>query len=122
MKNPFVTFIQRYVLERADARLLNIYAAAKEGRGASRQLQREAESMQAQTLAEWKMAISSATDPENPDRTALDRLYKNLRLDNHLESVIDSRILYCQRCPFKIVDEAGNEVEDVSLLLERTWF
>jgi hypothetical protein len=49
-------------------------------------------------------------------------LIKNLMLDNHLASVIDSRILYCQRSPFKIVNEKGEENLELTWLFERTWF
>lgn len=82
----------------------------------------ESVTMQAKNLAEWKLAIQLATDPENPDRSSLRTLYENLMLDNHLASVIDSRILFCQRSTFKIVNENGDENEELTKLLERTWF
>ncbi|WP_417366869.1 hypothetical protein [Flavobacterium beibuense] len=126
MKNPFVTLyekFQRNAVMKADLGLLNVAAVLKGGGSKpSGQLIYEVETLQAQTLQEWKMAIASATDPEEPDFIALDKLYKGLLLDNHLASIIDSRILYCQRSPFKIVNENGEEAEDVSWLLERTWF
>ena len=125
MKNPLMTAyraIEKRVLLNADVRLLNVMAVAKGANAPSSQLAYEAESMQRQTLKEWTQAYILATDPENPDKTALDRLYKNLMLDNHLASIIDSRILFCQRSPFKIVNEAGDENTDVSWLFERTWF
>lgn len=125
MKNPLIQAyraIEKRVLLNADARLLNVMAVAKGANAPSSQLNYEAETMQKQTLKEWTQAIMSATDPENPDKTPLDRLYKNLMLDNHLASIIDSRILFCQRSPFKIVNEKGDENKDVSWLFERTWF
>lgn len=67
-------------------------------------------------------AVSMATDRDNPQFSALSDLYKNMLLDNHLSSLIDSRILFCQRSPFKIVDEKGNENEDLTYLFERNWF
>ncbi len=114
--------LERFVLNKADVRLLNVMAVAKGEQGKSQMLNYEAESLQAQKLKEWKAAVMLATDPENPDRSALDAFYKNLMLDNHLASVIDSRILYCQRSPFKIVNEKGEENEDISWLFERTWW
>lgn len=125
MKNPFVQAyraIEKKVILNADPRLLNVVAVAKGANAPSSQLAYEAESMQRQTLKEWTQAYILATDPENPDKTALDRLYKNLMLDNHLASIIDSRILFCQRSPFKIVNENGDENTDISWLFERTWF
>jgi hypothetical protein len=125
MKNPLMQAyraIEKRVLLNADARLLNVIAVAKGANAPSSQLNYEAETMQKQTLKEWTQAIMASTDPENPDKTPLDRLYKNLMLDNHLASIIDSRILFCQRSPFKIVNEKGDENTDVSWLFERTWF
>lgn len=125
MKNPLVQaykYVEKRVLLNADLRLLNVVSVAKGGNAPSGQLNYEAETMQRQTLKEWTVAIMAATDPENPDKTGLQALYKNLMLDNHLASIIDSRILFCQRSPFKIVNEKGEENTDLSWLLERTWF
>lgn len=126
MKNPFVTLynaVEGKILMNADIRTLKVVAALKgDTSKPSNNLEREAETMQAQTLNEWKMAISQATDPEEPEKSMLAKLYTNLLLDNHLASVIDSRILFCQRSPFKIVNESGEENEDLSWLFERTWF
>ena len=126
MKNPFIKLynaVEGHVLKNADLRTLKVVSASKgDTSKASNNLEREAQSMQAQTLNEWKMAISQATDPEEPDKSMLAKLYANLRLDNHLSSVIDSRILFCQRSPFKIVNEAGDENKYLSWLFERTWF
>lgn len=125
MKNPFAQaykYVEKRVLLNADLRLLNVVAVAKGGNAPSGQLNYEAETMQRQTLKEWTAAIMGATDPENPDKTGLQALYKNLMLDNHLTSIIDSRILFCQRSPFKIVNEKGEENTDLSRLFERTWF
>lgn len=125
MKNPLMQAyraIEKRVLLNADLRLLNVVAVAKGGNAPSGQLNYEAETMQRQTLKEWIVAVMAATDPENPDKTPLDRLYKNFMLDDHLASIIDSRILFCQRSPFKIVNEKGDENTDLSWLFERTWF
>lgn len=82
----------------------------------------EAQTMQAKSLEEWKTAIMLATDPENPDRNELQKLFDNLLLDNHLSSTIDSRILFCQRSQFKLVNDTGEENTEFSWLFERTWF
>ena len=125
MKNPFKQIYQRaekYFLLNADLQALRVVSVAKGDKAPSRMLNYEAETMQAQSLNEWKLAIMMATDPEQPDFSMLEKLFKNLMLDNHLASVIDSRILFCQRSPFKIVNEQGEENKDITWLLERTWF
>lgn len=113
--------LESYFLENADVQKLNVHAV-KKSHAKSESLVLETNTLQKQTLEEWKLALMLAADIENPNRSVLQRLYENLLLDNHLGSVIDSRLLYSQRAPFKIVDNQGNEVEELSELLERTWF
>lgn len=125
MENPFKKIyskIEDGFLRNADQRKLRVFAETKASKNYSSQLEFESVTMQAKNLGEWKTAIQLATDPENPDRSNLRTLYENLRLDNHLASVIDSRILFCQRSTFKIVNESGEENEELSKLFERTWF
>lgn len=110
-----------YFLRNAQLQSLKVHAVSKGDKAPSRQLNYEAETIQSQSLKEFKTAILMATDPEHPDKSMLWTLYKNLLLDNHLSSVIDSRILFCQRSPFKIVNESGDENIDVKWLLERQW-
>jgi hypothetical protein len=126
MENPFkavYTVLENRILRNADPRKLKVVAEANSSsKNYSGQLDYESVTMQSKNLAEWKSAIQLATDPENPDRSGLRTLYENLLLDNHLASVIDSRILFCQRSTFKIVNESGEENEELSKLFERTWF
>jgi Protein of unknown function (DUF935) len=125
MENPFKKIYSKFennVLRNADPRKLRVFAESKASKNYSDQLEMESVTMQSKNLAEWKTAIQLATDPENPDRSSLRTLYENLLLDNHLASVIDSRILFCQRSTFKIVNESGEENEELSKLFERTWF
>lgn len=122
--NPFVKIyesLENSFLKNASLSKIRIAMVSKDN-ATSKNLEREAVSLQAQTLNEWKMAVALATDPDTPDRSMLQKLYDNLLLDNHLASVIDSRILYCQRSPFKIINENGDENLDITWLFERTWF
>jgi len=88
----------------------------------STQLVPQAVNIIAKSLKDYKNAVALALDNDNPDRSFLADLYNNLLLDNHLTSVIDTRILFTQRTPFKIVDDKGNENEELTWLLERSWF
>lgn len=124
MRNPFIQIynsVENAVINNASIGKLRIAMATKDN-AVSKNLERQAVTMQAQTLAQWKTAVQMATDPDEPDRSFLQTLYENLLLDNHLASVIDSRILFCQRSPFKIVNEKGEENLELSWLFERTWF
>jgi len=49
------------------------------------------------------------------------RFNKSLLLDNHLASVIDTRILRVQRSSYKLVNDKGVENEDLKTILERPW-
>lgn len=115
--------VEDYFINRADEAALRVAAVSKGGGIAtSAQINYEAENMMSKSLKDWQTAIMLATDKEEPNFSGLSSLYTNLLLDNHLSSVIDTRILFCQRSPFKIVDEKGNENEELSYLFERTWF
>lgn len=73
-------------------------------------------------IKDWILAVRVATDPDNPRRGDLMRFYQSLRLDLHLSSVIDTRILRVQRSSFKLVNDKGEENEELKMLLERPWF
>jgi hypothetical protein len=94
----------------------------KRGGGSKADWTRQANTLKAKEIKDWKNAVMAATDPENPRRGELMRFYQNLLLDNHLASVIDTRILRVQRSSFKLVDDKGNENEELKQLLERPWF
>lgn len=85
-------------------------------------LKREANSIAKKNLRDWKLAVASATDPENPEFLLLDKLYKNLMLDGHLMSAIDSRILRIQHSSFLFKDKSGKVVEEAAKLLKASWF
>lgn len=86
------------------------------------QWNRQSKNYERKDIEDWKMAVMSATDPENPRRGLLMRFYESLMLDLHLASVIDTRILRVQRSSFKIVDANGKENEELKELLERPWY
>ncbi len=116
--------VENFFLKRADERLLRITAAIKNARSGalSSSLTHNAETMQVKSLEDWKLAVLMATNQYSPNRLFLHRLYQNLKLDNHLVSVIESRILHSQRSNFKIVNDKKEENEDLSWLFQRTWF
>jgi hypothetical protein len=115
-------------LERAfikNAKDSDILVEAAQRRGTdsvSNQLDYSSKDIQEQTIKKYKNAISEATDRDSPSRSALSELYDNLKLDNHLGSVIDTRILFCQRSAFKFVNDSDKENKELSWLFERPWF
>lgn len=115
---------ESFFLERANPQILRAVAELKNARSGalSHTITHTAETISAKSLDDWKMAVLMATDQENPNKLFLYQLYENLKLDNHLVSVIESRILHSQRSNFKIVNDNGDENEELSKLFQRTWF
>lgn len=112
-----------FFVKRAPETLLRVMAEAKKSNTpTSMQIEYQAESMAAKNLEDWKMAVLMASNPEAPNFLFWHQLIQNLMLDNHLASVIDSRILHSQRANFKITDEKGNEKEDLTWMFQRSWF
>lgn len=122
---PFIyNPLAKYVFKNSDERLLRVVAATKSGSSnrLSDKTIKEAITMQAQTLEQWKMALLLASDPEEPSRAELDKLYKNLKLDNHLVSQFENRTEPVQGADFKLTDANGNENEDAKTLFESQWY
>lgn len=115
---------ESFFLERANPQILRTVAELKNARGGalSHTITHTADTISAKSLDDWKMAVLMANDQENPNKLFLYQLYENLKLDNHLVSVIESRILHSQRSNFKIVNDKGDENEELSKLFGRTWF
>lgn len=121
--NDIKNKIKREVISRTDDKTIIVEAALRRGTDSpSKMLEYEAVDMKAKTLKDWKDAISQATDPDEPNRSALADLYFNLMLDDDLASVIETRIGFVQSNAFKFIDEKGAENTDISKLFERPWF
>lgn len=91
-------------------------------RGEKAKWERDSTKYERKEIKDWTNAVMVATDPDNPRRGELMRFYQSLRLDLHLASVIDTRILRVQRSSFKLVNEKGEENEELKALLERPWY
>lgn len=117
--------LENKFLSNADERRIMVEAFSRGGvkkdSALYQKLTLEAKNLQSQTLKKWKQAVSGASDPDYPSWQALSELYQNLLLDNHLASVIDTRILFVQRSAFKLVDDKDKENPELSWLLERPW-
>lgn len=112
--------LESYILSKAKSN--NIFAEYYNRTRKVADFKREATFYKEKTIKDWKLAVMAATDPDNPRRGELMRFYQSLMLDNHLASVIDTRILKVQRSSRKIVDDKGVENEALTELLDRPWF
>lgn len=75
-----------------------------------------------QTIKTWKSAIEAAKDPEEPNRSELMEVYDSIMGDDHLESIIETRILKVVHSKFKLVDNAGDENKELTKLFSKKWF
>lgn len=82
----------------------------------------QAKMMKAENLNTWKTAVMLATNPENPNKLNLQLLYENMELDNHLGSVMETRISKTQQTPFKLVNKSGERNEEAEKLFKTLWF
>ena len=82
-----------------------------------------ATTLRVEDLNSWKLAVMLATDPENPDKQNLKALYDNMKTDNHLGSVIETRIAKTQQSPFKLVHKTKKDRnEEAEDLFKTLWF
>lgn len=110
---------ERVILSRV--RSSNIFAEYYNRTSGRAEYERQSTTYKKQEIETWTKAVIMATDPEEPRRGELSRFYKGLKLDTHLSSVMDTRFLKVQRSSYKIVNEKGEENEELKELLERPW-
>jgi phage gp29-like protein len=75
-----------------------------------------------QDIGTWRAAMLQAESLHYPNRQELYRLYKDVMLDAHLTGLIATRKYQILQSEYKVVDKAGNEVEDKTELLKHKWF
>jgi SPP1 gp7 family putative phage head morphogenesis protein len=97
-------------------------AAGKSMNVASGQIKGNALLFTPKTISDWNSALVAATDPDNPNLVFLAELYDNLLLDAHTRSIIETRVMRVTRAKFKLVNDAGEENEELTELLQRPWF
>lgn len=82
-----------------------------------RQLVRSADDME-----KWSVALRIAESVESPDRTELQRIYKNMEIDGHITGIINAIKHKIKRKGFMLVDSNGDENEEETAKLEAEWF
>lgn len=75
-----------------------------------------------QDIGTWRSAIANAENILYPQRQNLYRLYKDIVLDAHLTSCIQTRKNAILGQEFYVCDEKGNENEEKTKLLKNKWF
>lgn len=71
----------------------------------------------------WRRAHQQAIDVENPRRRALYTIYDDILIDGHLTGAIEhNRKNDTLQRAFKVVDNKGNKIQDLTDYLESGWF
>ena len=87
----------------------------------SRIMEREL-SRSSQNVAKWRQATITAESKLNPQRVPLLEIYKDVILDAHLSSLIQTIKLKVTSGEFYLCNEDGSENEEMSDLLNASWF
>ena len=73
-------------------------------------------------VSHWRFGQEEALDIYRPRRITMQEVYFDALLDSHLQTVLQSRLLNVLNTPFKVVDENGEEDEQLTRLLKKRWF
>lgn len=121
-------WFQQQLMHRMNWRtVMNEYYLRAEARdgvpsAVAQRYKRQAVMYREKTIDDWRIAVTAATDPDDPRRGLLYRFYQSLYLDEHLQTTIDNRVLPVQQSEFRLVDKSGKENEEATELLRRPWF
>ncbi|KKN24447.1 hypothetical protein LCGC14_0894720 [marine sediment metagenome] len=73
-------------------------------------------------IGKWRSALLVAESANNPDRTALIKIYKDVDLDGHITGIIGSIKNKIKAKPFMIINSKGELDEDKTKLFEKEWY
>lgn len=83
---------------------------------------RQAVQLNRKEIEDYIRAVMMATDPNDPRLGDWMRFRENMKIDSHLMSCVENRILPVKCAPFKLVDNDDNEApKEVKKLLEKPW-
>lgn len=74
------------------------------------------------SVGDWRKALNVAESVHNPATNELIRVYNEVVLDSHLQSVIQQRISKVLAKNYMIVDSSGEIDETTTELFKKTWF
>lgn len=116
LREIFNWFQQKAIRRMSLKNVLNEYYFRMDSSGtqssSSAAYKRQAVVYREKTIDDWIMAVTSATDPDDPRRGLLYRFYQSLYNDEHLQTTIDNRVLPVQQAKYNLVDDNDNEDEE----------
>jgi hypothetical protein len=75
-----------------------------------------------QDIASWRLAIIEAEQAYYPHRVKMQRLFQDTVINEHVDACMSRRKNLTLLRKFRVVDQAGNEIEDLTKLLQKPWF
>lgn len=77
---------------------------------------------QKEDILKWRNAIQFAESVLNPNRTELVRIYKDVILDAHMDSLITTAHLAIMAGEFWLEDKDGKKDDEATLKIQKKWF
>lgn len=75
-----------------------------------------------QDIRNWKQAMAAAESVAFPNRQQLYTMYRNIEVDAHLTSVVQTRMIKVLSKSFRIVNANGTEQKEKTALFKSAWF
>lgn len=79
-------------------------------------------SRSAQNVKKWRNATITAESKLNPNRLSLLEIYKDVVLDSHLSSLMETIKLKVTAGDFYLTDPKGEKNDEMSALMNKSWF
>jgi phage gp29-like protein len=75
-----------------------------------------------QDIRNWKQAMAAAESVLFPNRLQLYTMYRNIEIDAHLTSVVNTRMIKVLSKSFRIVNANGTEQKEKTAVFKAAWF
>ena len=86
------------------------------------ELQRTTDALTRKDIADWRYAWQMAINVDNPNRSRLYDIYRDIDVDLHLSRCVSQRVGFVMAKSFKLVDTQGNIDDQAQHLFDQAWF
>ena len=86
------------------------------------ELQRTTDALTRKDIADWHNAWQMAINVDNPNRSRLYDIYRDIDIDLHLSGCVSQRVGFVMAKSFKLVDAKGNINDQALHLFDQAWF
>lgn len=86
------------------------------------ELQRTTDALTRKDIADWHNAWQMAINVDNPNRSRLYDIYRDIDIDLHLSGCVSQRVGFVMAKSFKLVDAKGNINDQALHIFDQAWF